>query len=217
MKRKPAPLGKKKITLLEVILVLTLLSVLLGGIAINVRNLLVEERFKSDVATVVSLLNTAQDLMLIQNTEVKVIFKGDQNKGIEISLEVEALLNKGWEKELKRKRNLLKTVHSVNFEDLLDQPKDEEGTLSIKFLSGGSLMSRGVLRLSTSETLKDKNALFAAICLKGYPHPIKAVFENKEGVLCLDKSQEEFDEKLTLETKNSIKVIKVELDGGDDS
>ncbi len=212
MRKELALPAKKSITLIEIILVLALLSLILGGIGINIRNLMVEERFKADVAAVVSMLNTAQNLMLIENTDVKLVFKGDEKKGIEMSLEVDALLNKGLQNELQRKRNLLKTIHSVNFHDLLDQPPDEEGTLKIKFLSGGSLMSRGVLRLSTSETLKDSNALFAAICLKGYPEPLKAVFENKQGAVCLDKTDEEYDEKLTLDTKNAIKMIKIELE-----
>lgn len=215
MRKKPADRIKKRaLTLIELLIVLALLSLILGAVAFNIRNLLVDERFRSDVAHVVSTLKTAQDLMLIENTEVKVIFKKEGNKGIEVSLEVDALLNKQWEWELKRKRQLLKTVHSVNFEDQLDQPPDEEGTLSIKFLSGGSLLSRGILRLSTSETMRDSNALFAAICLKGYPHPIKAVFENKTGeITCLEKGDTDFDEKLTLDTKNAIKTVKIELEG----
>jgi hypothetical protein len=79
--------------------------------------------------------------------------------------------------------------------------EEQEKHIDIKFLSHGAVMSRGIMRLATSDDERvPKGTLESFICLAGYPKPIVSS-ETKEDAenLCL-KFEEGLDQRLTQDT-----------------
>lgn len=186
---------KLPITLLEMLLVLGLISIIAGLVGLNVRHLLKEERFKSEVYRVLDLLRLAEDLMLIAESDTYVKFmKDSETGGILYQIEVEKPLSTGWSKELLRKRTPLNAIKWIEFQDAslvrLVNP------LELKFLSGGSEMSEGTLRLADS----DRNPVYQSfICLPGYPANL-----NISTSPCELKKDIEFRQKLTFISQREI-------------
>lgn len=192
------------ITLVEILIVMMILALVSGVIGINIMRALKEQRFRTEVGLMVDTMRLAQDLMLILGTDVHVRVKAAENKkGIEYWLDVEGGVPKEWEPIVKRTRRLLKESHGVSFRELQNFPI-VEGQLDVRFQSGGSMMSKGVFRLSTHEDERAPGALTMAICLKGHPHPIVSVHEGDEPIECEDAADEEFNNRLTFYTTQEI-------------
>ena len=170
----------------------------------NMRRALEEQRFRTEVSLVVDYFQLAQDLMLILGTDVHVKFgKSRQKKGLEYWIEVDDGLSKDWNRIIHLPRYLVAT-HSISFRDELELATDP-GTLDIRFLSGGTVMSRGVFRLSSHQNPALPAAINRAICLHGYPHPIMSVLDDRKGSPCLEQEEFNFDEKLTKEMMMEVK------------
>ena len=189
-------------TLLETMLVITIISLISGVVAINVRKAYQQQQFRSEVAMVVETLRLAQDLMLILQDDVHVIFT-QNDKGIVFWIETKSPLAKNWDAVIKRSHKSLKAVHAVKFLDELQMPT-KMGELDIKFLSGGTVMSRGVIRLASTDDDNAKDALRSAICLYGYPHPIVSYSEERWGEACLLDQDTSYDDKITEMTVHAI-------------
>jgi len=184
---------RRHVTLIEMLIVLVLLSMLAGVVGINVVKAMREQRFRSEVQVVVDQLRLAQDLMLIAGVDVHLKFAQDvDKKGIKFWMEANQELSENWSREVQRPHNNLTTVQYVEFEDFYKLPF-ESGVIDLRFLSGGSVMSRGVLRLSTSASKKYLGALEKYVCLPGYPAPIVTVNSDEE----CGKGEEDKDEALT--------------------
>ena len=151
---------------------------------------------------IVDELRLAQDLMLILNTDVSVKFVVPPGeKKIDVLLETETALANSVQQEIKRKKMGLKTIRGVFFKDALggSYTKDE---VTLKFLSRGAVMSKGVMRLSsTDEQNPPSNALQSYICLSGYPRPIFSKDSQEAAEKeCNDAQDDAYYQQLTRET-----------------
>lgn len=179
-------------TLLELMLVIAVLSIVAGFGAINIRLAIIQQGFFSDVGLVVDQLRLAQNLMLMFNADSYVKFEGGK-EGMKMWVETDAIVSKNWQRELNREPRMLTSIHSIHF------PEVEDGQVIIRFLSGGSVMSRGMLQLSAEEK---RGNLVRVICLPGYPTPIKSEIQTASA--CELEDETRFLETLTEITQREI-------------
>lgn len=193
-------------TLLEILIVMAILALVGGLISIGVNKALVAQRFATEVSLIVDELRLAQDLMLILGTDVRVKFAEDkEHSGNKFGLELETRLPKEIEREILRKHENLKTVKGVFFKDL-NTSQFTEGQIDVRFLSKGSVMSRGVMRLATSDEEKPPvGTLQSYICLPGYPNPIFSTEDkDKAEEECNSAAEASYDSKLTQDTFSKL-------------
>lgn len=190
---------RRSFTLLEMLLVIFLMSLFLGVIGINVNKAVHEQRFRAEVGMVVDTLRIAQNIMLILDNDVHVKFKKEEN-AISIHLETACPLSKRWGKLLTKPR-YLRTIHIVQ---LTNQPV---GSLDLRFLSTGYVMSQGVMRLATAEASNSLKGLEAFICLPGYPSTIVSTEQRPSEQECRSLAGEAFVENLTNQTVSEIKSL----------
>lgn len=193
-------------TLLELMVVLAILGAVAGFIGINISKALREQRFRTEVSLIVDQLRLAQNLMLIFNSNVQLKFIGIENEGIDYHLVFDTPLPQRWSKEINRPHERLTTIRSFNFRDLLDP--DESGV--VKFLSGGSKMSRGIIRISTSKSDNTPGVLTRYIFLPGYPAPIESQTQFPEEAL-FNSNINTFEQTLTQRTKEEVELNVKEL------
>jgi type II secretory pathway pseudopilin PulG len=194
------------LTLVELLLVLAILATAAGWVGMNIAKALREQRFRAEVASVVNQLRLAQDLCLSfqQNAIVRFTI-AEGGTGIEEQLIFETPMPFLWNKELTRRKKLLTSIHFIDFQDEVRVPKEKPNSSEIKFLSGGSVVSRGIMRLSTSESKQFLGTLEQFICLPGYPTLIQSIPDLSEAEKCLQKDVS-FDELLTKKTLEEIKL-----------
>jgi competence protein ComGC len=191
-------------TLIEMMVVIGILVIFTGVIGINVAKAIREQQFNTEVGLIVERLRFAQNMMLVMNQDVKVKVKSLRNEqGLELNLDVEGGVSKEWQFVIDRSKLLLTNIHYFQFDDLLNYPQNPK-EVEIKFLSGGSVMSRGVIHLSTHENPKDSGAMNSAILLYGYPHPISSVDEIDNPVVLIDEDRD-YDTRLTNYTVEELK------------
>lgn len=158
-------------SMLELLLVLLIASTALTFVSINVQGMMQEQRFRSEVSSVVSLLRLAQEMMLLLGVDVKIIFT-ETKKGIEYSLEAEGALNDQWEHIIHKKRALLTGITRIYFEGADGGKKQSsQDMVSLDFLSQGTVMSRGLLIMNGGP---DGDGESPTVCLTGYPAPVSA-------------------------------------------
>lgn len=193
---------RRPVTLVEILIVMTILALIGAGVGINVTASLHEQRFRLEVSRFVDSLRLAQDLMLIMNTNVHVRVKASENE-LTYFLDVDGGIPKSWQKIIGIEPKFLKEIHGVFFNDELPFPSTP-GQLDIRFQSGGGMMSRGVLRLSTHDQENHPGAIVMAVCLKGYPQPINSVLEGETPLDCSDPGAEEIQTRLTSYTLREV-------------
>lgn len=157
-------------TLFELMISLSILSLVFVIVGMNIQKALKEQRFLGDVQQVVSQLQLAQDLMLILKTDsTLVITKNDS--GIHSHFQVEKIISKQWLANLQRPRKPLKSIKEISFDDRF---LSESTPIKLSFLSGGGSMPRGELVIiGVDDSYKRK------ICLQGYPRPINSTLESE--------------------------------------
>lgn len=185
------------ITLLEVLIVITILATTAGLLGWGLSTAIREQRFKQEVDLLVDQIRLAQDLMLIFNSrEVFLrIREAEDGTGISYKLEFDPRLfttNPALAKELQRPHPNLKYIHYIN---LLGGDDNQYGTLDLHFFSGGDLMSRGILHLATAKP-GSLGVIERYIALPGFPAPIVSSQENP-GVEKFLLKNEEFNRRLT--------------------
>jgi type II secretory pathway pseudopilin PulG len=193
---------RRFITFIEVMIILTIILLSLGLIGANIQKLVEQQRFKTEVVIVLDQLRLAQDIMLILNADALVKFSKDEN-GFKSKIEVENILSKGWQREINRDRPALTTIKFIEFADNGSDIKKQVPPFDLNFLSGGSIMSQGVLRLATSE-----KGLEAFIFLPGYPYPIESVQNSKQNPTGLFQNSSDFFDKLTFNMRRDIEEKK---------
>lgn len=177
---------KASFTLVEFIVVIMILSVISGVIGVNIRKLLTEERFNVEAGQVLDTLRLAQDLMLLLNTDVHVKFAdAKENTGIKYGIELEKKLAPSWMKQIEKSHRILKAIHLLEFDDRLDAIAGRRD-IDIRFLSGGSVMSGGVLHMASIDKPQEgvSNVQHRYICLPGYPAQITMSTEKNSGSDC---------------------------------
>lgn len=167
------------ITLLELLLVIAILGLIAGIIGINATKAWQEQRFRTEVSRLVDQIRLAQDLMLIFNASVQVKITKIEGVGIDAQIVSDTPLPKRWSSEINRPRELLTMIKVINFPDLIEEEdnvilSDVPNQVTVKYLSGGSRISRGLMRISTSNT-DHPGALTRYISFPGVPGPIETV------------------------------------------
>ena len=194
------------VTLFELLIVMVIIGLVASVIGIGIHKALVDQRFRSEVSKVVDELRLAQDLMLILGTDVRVVFVENQRRdGIDFWIETETQVQKALQKEISRRHDKLKTIRGAFFEDELLK-EATIGKIEVKFLSNGSVMSKGILVLSTSnQESATKGVLKSYICLAGIPKPISS-YEDLEPaeMACHLFDDEQFDSRLTRDTFSKL-------------
>jgi Tfp pilus assembly protein FimT len=196
------------VTLFELLLVIGILSIVAGFLAVNVTKAWREQRYRTELSLIVDQLRLAQDLMIIFKSNVYVNFKGTPD-GIEYKLVFDTPLPQNWLQEAKRPHDKLTAIQAIN---VVPDPKHSinayapnEGNNeeNVYFLSGGSKMSKGYMRISTSETDSSLGSITRYICLPGYPAPIVTTVTHPLDDDC-SEIDEAFMNNLTERTKNEI-------------
>ncbi len=195
---------KRFITLLELLIVISVLALSIGVIGFNINRALREQHFKTEVELVVDYLRLAQNLMLIMNADTHVIFKAaETGKSNVMSLEVDGNLNDPLLKVVTEKPKRLDYIYLIEFYDQ-NKTHNEPGMVDVKFISKGSVMSKGVMRLSTNENSNEKGAIERFICMPGYPKPIYSTNKKEDDPACQEQKQLDFDLRLTTFTAQEI-------------
>ncbi|WP_166156374.1 hypothetical protein [Neochlamydia sp. AcF84] len=195
---------KRFITLLELLMVMAILALTLGVIGFNVHKALREQRFKTETDLVVDYLRLAQNLMLIMNADVHVIFESAQNSQANLMrLKVEGNLD---DKLLELVTNKEKPLHYIQLIEFHDENRTqhESNKIDVKFFSKGSVMSKGAMRLATHAQSNASGTLERFIYLPGYPQPIVSTLANSPDFASKEKQNADFEIKLINATMQEI-------------
>lgn len=188
---------KRFVTLVELLIVISVLALAAGVIGFNINRALREQHFKTEVELVIDYLRLAQNLMLIMNADVHVLFKAAEKneRFIEMKLKVDGNIEDSLLKVVTERE---KHLHYIQFLEFFDVNKthNEPGVVDVKFISKGSVMSKGIMRLSTNESGESLGALERYICLPGFPKPIYSTNKKNEDPSCNEQKQADFDLRL---------------------
>lgn len=197
---------RRPVTLLEMLIVMAILAVAAGIVAIGVSKAVVDQRFRSEVGLIIDELRLAQDLMLILGTDVRVKFEKSQTTdGIDFWIELETTVKESLQREIIKKRHLLKTIRGVFFYDE-NAHEEIQGKIGVMFLSKGAVMSRGIMRLATSDQDNPPpGVLQTYILLMGFPSPIINIDNSEEAEKKFDSFENpSFDQTLTQDTFSKL-------------
>lgn len=153
------------ITLIEILIVLSLLALILGIVGLNLGGAARTERFRSGVDILVQKLRLAQDLMLILRTNIRITLE-QQEDGLHVTFTAEGALTPALISATTSKTTI-DSIHAFSFDS-----KTSDEKLVLDFLSAGGKMSKGTLTLFSDPN--DTNGLKEDVHLAGYPSPIVA-------------------------------------------
>lgn len=200
-------LKKRAFTLFELLIVIMVLTLAVGVIGFNIHRALREQHFKTEVELVVDYLRLAQNLMLIMNADVHVTFQAEgKEKFIHMKLKVDGNKGDSLLRLVTEKEKQLRYIQFLEFRDL-NKTHNEPHMVDVKFISKGSVMSKGEMRLSTNESGESRGALERFICLPGYPRPINSTTERGKDPDCTKEGPKDFDLRLTAFTVQEITAI----------
>ena len=198
-------LRRSAFTLLELLIVMALIAMVAGVVGINIVTAVREQRFRSEVNLVVDKLRLAQDLMLIMGIGASVKFEVvPGSRGISMKLETQMPLPGYWDTIVKASQLPLTSIHRIQIEGI-----EKEGKLEVRFLSEEAGITKGILRLSTSQRDDDLGALTEYICLPGYPTPLISEKLYNNSTKCDLLKEEEFVKNLSKFTYNEISEISI--------
>lgn len=198
-------LKRRFLTMVELLITLMILALFVGLIGIKADKALREQRFRSEVAMVVDELRFAQNLMLILNADVHLMFSPQEQGSITMWLELGDSVSPQKVAEFRHPPKRLRAIRYVGKKELSsteNNSKEEQGKLDFRFLSRGEVMTKGFIVLSTSQSLNEKGVLKRYVPLPGYPSPISSVPEQPD-TNAYGKGRE-FDERLTNTTYQEI-------------
>ncbi len=192
MKSKRRPL-----TLLEILVVILILSMVGGLFTLGIQKLVQQQRFNNEVNMVLDRIRLAQDLMLLYDADVQIIFKTPKDKEdqIEYLLRTEQNISGNWNWLVSRKATPLKTVTEISL-DRSSQPSLSQQPLELKFYSKGTVMTKGNLKFSDGENER-------YIYLSGYPKPIELLRSSSKRVDSADKERQA-EEAMTQDTMRLV-------------
>lgn len=200
---KPIILIKRlHVTLVEMLLVLSILLLVAGVVSISAKRAFDEQRFRSEVNLIVSKLRFAQDLMLIYKGDVEVHFVSENQKTTTFWLTSQHLSKGLWKDEIEHK-HILKMSRGIGLEKGANQ-EGKLGELRLQFKSNGSFMSSGILRIATADQ-QNVGALERFIVLNGYPQPITDTGTYPENFSSNAEKEKEADALLTRLTTEEVR------------
>ena len=192
-------LRKSSITLIEMLIVMGLIGLTAGMLGLSVRKLIHEQRFRTESGVVLDSMRLAQDLMLIADSDVHLLFTRDsQTGGVVISFQLEKPLTNNWIREVMRPRKPLQAIRFIEFADQRLGAR-QVNQVHLQFLSGGAAMSQGMLRIADSEYNPEYQSLF---CLPGYPSPIVS-----SSGQCDFRAERELEQRLTTSIQTEINAF----------
>lgn len=197
-------LKRRYITLVELLVVMALLISAIGVIGININKALREQHFKTEVDLVTDMLVLAQNLMLIMNADTHVVFQtAKDQQSIQMQMHVDGNEGSRLIKLVTEKIKDLKYVHYVQFKDE-NKTHNESEKVDVKFISKGSVMSKGLMRLSTHKSSNESGVLERYICLPGYAKPIYSTNKKNDDPACLEGQDNDFSQRFINFTVNEI-------------
>ena len=150
-------------------IVMALLALAAGAVGFNLINMLKEQRFRTGVSIVTDHLQTAQEIMLVLSTPVKVVIQKNKDQTISLTTKVDIPLNTPLARYIKSSNKIV-GINSLSFNDGQSTRREE---IEILFYPSGRRMTRGVLLLSAYPSTTDNGLLKQIIILPGYPAPIQ--------------------------------------------
>lgn len=194
---------RRLFTLVEILLVIGIIVLITGVTGVNIRRLYLEQKYTTEVNLIVDTLRIAQDLMMILQTDVTVNFKkNDKESIIEYAIQFDKPPSKQWVNILTKKHPPLKTIKTLVFDAVsapIGSPKDG---ITLNFFSRGTVMSKGILRISPYADEHEIGPLNRFICLKGYPAPINV--QTEKANLCNFEKESDYFSRLTDLTKSEV-------------
>ncbi|CRX37413.1 type II secretion system protein [Estrella lausannensis] len=179
-------IGRRCLTLIEMLIVIAVLSFVGSLVAFGIHAARQKQLFLSEAEEVLKAARMAQDLLLILDADTTLKFQADE-EGILYWISVEGGKADSFMRNLNKKRRL-KSIHVVEFDDgMADR---EEGQLSLHFLSSGSSLPKGILRISTALSSKEDSALSRYIAFSGYPSYIRSVSTMEEARSIIEEDNE---------------------------
>jgi len=160
-------LQRRLVTLVETLIVMSLIALVAGAIGFGAYSAVNTERFRTAVRQVGDQLVLAQDIMLILRTNVRVHLQ-QTGDGLEVKVESAGKLSPALER-FTSEPVLLTAISAFEFIDAAGT--SEEADVTLEFLSGGSQMSEGRLVLY-GDPQRDEDSRREEIVLYGYPRTI---------------------------------------------
>lgn len=188
---------RRYMTLMEIMLVLGLIMLVGGVVALNVRSAIQDQRFRSDVEIVADQIRLAQEVMLVLKEDVTLdFFISKDDRDWRVRQKFDTLLPELWDKEIRREKRVgvikTMTLKTSQNEELL--PASEE-RVKLYFMSNGSVMSQGILRMTSRHSDDVK-----FICLPGYATKIEVLDQEPTVSECDSQWTKDFGEALTRDT-----------------
>lgn len=149
---------KRSITLIELMVVITLITIVLGAVAISIPKALKRGKFERSVEAIIAKITLAQELMLDFHTDVTLTFK-QQESALACHLETACPLKSHIEKECNR-ISLLQGIEQVTFNGIICPE------ITLHFEGSLGISPKGVLAFTCNEHA-------VKLPLKGYPTGIK--------------------------------------------
>ena len=171
--RKVHLIKRMYFTLLEVMIVLMILGIGAALTGFKIKDLYADQRYMNEIQQIASHLQTAQDMMLIMQSDIKFKFFQTSRKTIAYQLIVEKPLPPNRAK-ISEKIYELKSVRRIDFNN--QSTRNEEGIL-LTFFSRGMVMSKGKMLFFENEDgrgIADSNSGDIYIGLLGYPQFIES-------------------------------------------
>lgn len=160
---------RRYVTLIEMMIVMSLLIVLAGVTSLNIYRAVIEERYRAGVSQLVSRLQMAQDIMLIIRSDVVVQLER-QPGGLLCRLEVDRKLAPLLQGIVNR-TGVIAGIDAFTWTPL-EGPSIANQKVALNFKANGVQISRGELKVSNG-------ALDTYVLVSGFAEPIAASQETK--------------------------------------
>ncbi|KAF3363253.1 hypothetical protein PHSC3_000143 [Chlamydiales bacterium STE3] len=152
-------------TLIEVLVALSLIALVSGVFAINIRQLWRQQAFLDEAHIVLNQLRLAQDIMQVMSADVEVGFqKKEETYFSKISIKSPG--SQSTKRILAQTDLALKEIGSLIFEDISGKVLEEDFVLT--FFSRGFTMNHGLLKIGS----KLSKTPSLVIAFSGHPQPM---------------------------------------------
>ena len=149
--------SNRAFTLFEMLIVIALIGIGLGGLSWNLPKLLKKERFEKNVQRVCSKLTLAQEIMIDYTTDVTITFQPGE-KGSLCRISSQCDLPDAFMKQI-NKEDKLPGINQVSFNN-----QSYDGVVTLHFFGAMGKIPKGILTLHGEKEI--------SLTLPGYPSRI---------------------------------------------
>lgn len=160
---------RRYITLIEMMIVMSLLVILMGVTSLSIYQAIIEERYRAGVSQVVSRLQMAQDIMLIIRSDV-IVHLEQQPGGLLCRLEVSRPLAPLLQRIVDR-TGIIAGISSFTWTAVDGQVVTNQN-VALNFKANGVQLSRGELKISNAN-------LNSFVLVSGFAEPIMVSAESR--------------------------------------